>query len=283
MPPRAKVHILTDIRIYRKARTLAFNEENIFSAFRATGINPVNMRRVLESLPNARAKTAAKKIAPPTPTVNTPHHTRAVRHTTIELRDLLKALPDVPDKVHSIVEKLSNAAQLGMAEGEILRNKIEKLEKYIKENKDKLQVQTAGRALTKQQAMSGAQLLSLMEDGGAMDDNAGGSRGRPQLRGVRKQKDSFTGNRRTTDSTADSDSEGSIAPTSKSESELDVIVLNHTRRRLFSPPIIVDTPSPEPYNSTDSSPIGAKSVSKEPQTFVDGENEVARRVLRPRK
>ena len=128
----------------------------------------MNSRRVLASLPVTIKTEPVPEV--PEPLSSTPHHSRAVRQTTLQAFRLLDQLvaSDEPSSsknhvdLRKVVQKLAHAAEYGMTEGLIQRQRAQDLEKTLvrrnQETKSKRQTLTTSLATT------GAELLKLRQE-----------------------------------------------------------------------------------------------------------------------
>jgi hypothetical protein len=121
----------TATSIFKPAQKLAYMSKNILSAFEATGIYSMSARRVLNELPSARLQRAKENLQSAS-VFKTPKHPRAVRRTELNLKTLLKSLPNLQSPVMSLIEKLYSAAQQDLTNKEIQLRKINELQEALK-------------------------------------------------------------------------------------------------------------------------------------------------------
>lgn len=148
-----------------KARGLTYKPGNIKSAFAATGIWPLNERRVLDL---GRSETRGTVPHKPTPSrfhrviPATPVHGRAI---LIHGRRLMKALPrQTPHSkyCHSMVEKLHKAAAKATADNVILTIENQNLRKKATSAEDRVKTRSR-KELSKAQVIEVEDVVRIRE------------------------------------------------------------------------------------------------------------------------
>lgn len=257
---------------------MAYTSDNILSAFEATGIHPLNPRRVLNNLPAFRLKKA-KEAMKSTALHKTPKHPRAVRRTELNLKALLITLPDLQSPVITLIEKLSSAAQQGLTDQEIQVRKINELEEALKQRQAP-RGKGSRKQLTTAVAVSGAELLKLKAQAEGKGAGAKKSRvGKP--RASRHIELSSSGS--DTEGTDSDDSEESIITILDSESEGEAIVVNHQARRGISVAPTPHPPTPRGFTTPTPSPTAQILSYLNSPCPVHPVHSPGRRVLRPRR
>ena len=144
-----------------KARGMTCTQKNILSAFEATGIHPVNERRVMD--PDAKKAAASAKVPRPKfPVPATPAHGRSI---IIHGRRTLKALPDATPRSQYnklLVEKLVNAAARATADNVVLAMENLTLRQKATSAADRAKTRSR-KELSKAQVISSANVVKIRE------------------------------------------------------------------------------------------------------------------------
>lgn len=210
------------IRLIKRARGQAYTPQNIESAFRATGIVPFNPRQVLGQLstnaPSPNTEGACNQLA-------TPKKPRAVRSVVSAVHEHLTAVtsPSTRRLVAAKLDKLANAAQQALTENELLKYRIEQLERSLREGSGRQQ-RGGRRVLSREVAVSGAELLKLREE---MDQRAISGSTQIKRDGRRRRTQSSATPTPSIDDSEDLELSDSLS--APSDSEGSVIVVAHRR------------------------------------------------------
>ena len=144
-----------------KARGMTYTQKNILSAFEATGIHPVNERRVID--PNAKKVVVLAKVPRPKFSVPaTPAHGWSI---IIHGWRTLKALPDAtPHSQYNklLVEKLVNAAARATADNVILAMENLTLRQKATTATDRAKTRSR-KELSKAQVISSGDVVKIRE------------------------------------------------------------------------------------------------------------------------
>lgn len=203
-----------DISILKRARELAYTSENIQSAFRATGIHPLNARVVLDKI----SPSTPPPLSPTHTPLNTPNKPQAVRRMLNELCTHVTGLtsPSTRRSVASKLEKLANAAQQALVEAEILRNRVATLEAALDDKQNRAR-RGGRRIVSTQRAVTGAELLRRrreLDERGSQSRRGGGTRrgrGRARRSSTTSSMDVDESEQDTLDTSSDGSlSEGSV-------------------------------------------------------------------------
>lgn len=181
----------------------------------------------------------------------TPRQARDIRRMALDLRGLVDHLPSLDLKIPKLIEKIGNAAQQSLTEVDILKARVKELEQAL-ESKKRAQGTGRQRCLTKEVAMTGAQLLNIISE---LPSTPAAHR-TPE---TRKRRVTFTKRQqrgRTNDSTTSEDEWSSNSSVSTLE---DTIILATAEQRR-----IMDLRTPPPRRSP--TPPTPSTPSPSPQT-----------------
>lgn len=119
-------------RILLEARTMTYTSKNVLSAFEATGIHPLNARRVLNTLSDLSCMRSKAPKSPPSifgllAPPRTPHHGKSILTHTRKTMALFQGKTPQSAYRKMMVKKLADAAAKNTAENIILHEEIRKL------------------------------------------------------------------------------------------------------------------------------------------------------------
>jgi len=161
-----------------KARTMTYTHQNVTSAFEATGIWPLNARRVLNRN-NFDASTSPSGRSRAVPA--TPRHGRAIM---IHGRRLLHVLPrQTPQSKHrfEMVQKLLKAAARATAENVILNVENENLRRKATAEEDMVKTRSR-KELSKAQVVTVEDVVRIRDEQEAREQAAKERRERAALK-----------------------------------------------------------------------------------------------------
>ncbi|KAG0126838.1 hypothetical protein HOY82DRAFT_542385 [Tuber indicum] len=143
---------------------MTYTHKNICASFEATGISPLNARRVLSQLPPRVKPTSSSPKHPSSSLVpNTPYHGKSIFIHTRRAIALLDKNSPTSKRHISMVEKLAKSAESATAENVILKEEIRQLKALTASRNQSMKVKSR-KVLTKAVVISAEDIIKLREE-----------------------------------------------------------------------------------------------------------------------